>query len=76
IAEADAGCRFCYLLYEHFDLSVERPIRLVGIRRALSLQERMALMEEGDVEGPKVVTGVDRDEDPFVHCLTFYTTHG
>ncbi|KAH9217423.1 heterokaryon incompatibility protein-domain-containing protein [Leptodontidium sp. 2 PMI_412] len=75
IAEADAGCRFCYLLYEHFDLSVERPIRLVGIRRALSLQERTALMEEGDVEGLKVVTGVDRDEDPFVHCLTFYTTH-
>lgn len=40
------------------------------------MQERMALMEEGDVEGLKVVTGVDRDEDPFVHCLTFYTTHG
>lgn len=75
-SSAEAGCSFCCLLEQNFDLGPERPIRLRGVRRTLSLQEKVALVEEGDIEGLKVLNATDRDDNPFAHKLTFYTTHG
>jgi hypothetical protein len=78
IASARSGCPFCNLLHQNFDLGPETlQIRLVGIRRRLSLQEKASLVEEGDIEAIRVLNGYDRDIDnPFSHKLALYTTYG
>jgi hypothetical protein len=75
---AQAGCPLCGILIEYFDLGPPNiPIRLSGIRRKLSLQEKAALVEEGDIEALGVFNGYDRNaENPFAHKLALYMTHG
>jgi hypothetical protein len=75
---AQAGCPLCSLLLENFDLGPPNvPIRLSGVRRKLSLQEKASLVEEGDIEALGVFNGYDRDtENPFAHKLALYTPHG
>lgn len=77
-ASAEAGCPFCSLLYQYFDLGPESlPVRLNGIRRKLSLKEKAALVDEGDIEALRVINGYDREvEDSFAHKLALYTTYG
>ena len=75
---ASSGCPLCSLIVENFDLGPPNiPVRLTGIRKQLSLQEKASLVEEGDIEALGVFNGFDRElENPLAHKLALYTTHG
>jgi hypothetical protein len=75
---AQSGCPLCTLIAENFDLGPSNiPIRLSGIRKKLSPQEKASLVEEGDIEALGVLNGYDRElENPFAHKLALYTNHG
>lgn len=78
VTAAQAGCPLCALLLQNFDLEpANLNIRLYGIRRSLSIQEKASLVEEGDIEAIGVLNGYDRDRNnPFAHKLALYTPPG
>ncbi|PQE09061.1 heterokaryon incompatibility protein [Rutstroemia sp. NJR-2017a BVV2] len=75
IAAARAGCPFCTLLEENFDLgSKSLPVKLYGLRRNLPSSDTLFIGEERDIEAIRVVNGYDRDIDnPFAHRLALWT---
>ncbi|PQE07299.1 heterokaryon incompatibility protein [Rutstroemia sp. NJR-2017a WRK4] len=78
IAAARAGCPFCTLLEENFDLGPKSlPVKLYGLRRNLPSSDTLFIGEEIDVEAIRVVNGYDRDIDnPFAHRLALWTHQG
>ncbi|PQE28368.1 hypothetical protein CJF30_00008090 [Rutstroemia sp. NJR-2017a BBW] len=75
VAAARAGCSFCTLLEENFDLGPKSlPVKLYGLRRNLPSSDTLFIGEERDVEAIRVVNGYDRDIDnPFAHRLALWT---
>jgi len=71
---AQAGCPLRALLLQNFDLEpANLNIRLCGIRRSLSIWEKVLLVKEWNIEAIGVY-GYDRDRNSlFAHELALYT---